>query len=588
MANMVPSMPWFALAGATTLINSAVFGFLSWRERSAALRFWACGWLAWAIAVVPLLLLERSAPETVWALACGLLWVVSALFFLRGTYELSGRGMPRVWYGVAAGCAALAFALDISPKGGLGMLPLVLFQSAGLLATGVLMLRGAPNRAGAWLCGGALIALALHLLDAPLLAETPELMPWGFVIATALEILTALGMLMLYYEHARAQLLDAQRILAETRRVEALGRVAGGVAHDFNNMLMVMQGYTDFIRMDIDQPERIEASLNAIEQATQQAARLTAQLLAFGRRAVLQPRTIDIREVVTDTLQLLRKLIPENIEVRLRCDEASYAASMDRALLEQILLNLVTNARDAISGPGHILVELERLEEPETSVLLRVADDGSGMEEAVLNKLFEPFFTTKGVGRGTGLGLASVQGAISQLGGRIRVESRVGQGSTFEVQLPLVAAEARGAPGSGPAISGSFDILVVDDADSVREVTARMLQSAGHRVQQAKDGAQALQMILSNGYDLVLSDVVMPQMGGRQLLEAVTRLRPETLVVLTSGYPEGSDAHGDSVHFLPKPFQRNTLLRLIERLVAEQRSGRGAGAAESVDLRGAS
>jgi len=582
MAGMAIPLPWLALAGATTLINSAVFGFMSWRERSPALRLWACGWLAWSVAVAPLVPLEGEAPEAVWALACGLLWVVSTLFFLRGTYEFSGRGMPQVWYVVATGCAALAFALEISPSGGLGMLPLVLFQSGGLLATGVLMLRGAPNRAGAWLCGGALIALALHLLDAPILAEAPELMPWGFVIATALEILTALGMLMLYYEHARAQLLEAQRILAETRRVEALGRVAGGVAHDFNNMLMVMQGYTELIRLDIDQPGRIEASLNAIEQATQQAARLTAQLLAFGRRSVLQPRAIDIRDVVSDTLELLKKLIPESIEVRLRCGEGSYSARMDRVLLEQILLNLVTNARDAISGPGHILVELERLEVPENCVLLRVVDDGSGMEAAVLGKLFEPFFTTKDVGRGTGLGLASVQGAVSQLGGQIRVESRVGCGSTFEVRLPLVAAQEQGAPGSGPTNGGPFDILVVDDADSVREVTARMLESAGHRVQQATDGVQALEMIRANAYDVVLSDVVMPRMGGRQLLEGVAKLRPKTLVVLTSGYPEGADVLADQVHFLPKPFHRSALLSLIERLVAEQRY------AESLKLRGAS
>lgn len=578
-------LPWFALAGATTLINSAVLGFMSWREGSHPLRLWAWAWFAWAAAILPLALLDPSSPAPLPPLLCGLLWVLSTLCFLGGAYAISARRMPRIWYGVAGACCALALIAGIAPIGGLGMLPLALFQSVGLLATGVLIIRSQRG----WLCGLALIGLGLHLLDSPFVYTDPELMQWGFVVATALELLTALGMVMLYYEHARAQLLEAQRALAETRRMESLGRVAGGVAHDFNNMLMVMQGYVEFIRMDMNSPARVEAWLASIEQATQQAARLTAQLLSFGRRSVVQPEAIDIREVVGDTIELLKKVIPENIEVLFRCSQGSYAASLDRALLEQIVLNLITNSRDAIAGAGQIRVELELVDLPRSSVLLRVADNGSGMEESVMNKLFEPFFTTKGAGRGTGLGLASVQGAVSQLGGQIRVESHPGQGSTFEVLLPLIVPEEWAAPRSGRSLLGTLDILVVDDAEPVREVTARMLETAGHRVEQAKDGAQALEMVQARAYDLVLSDVVMPGMGGLALLHAVAKLRPDTVVVLTSGYPEGADVGNAKACFLPKPFQRSTLLSGIERAVVEHRSRRRGGAAEQQEsLRGAS
>lgn len=583
LAGMLDPSPWFVLAGATTLINSSVLGFMSWRESNHALRIWAYAWLAWAAAVVPLAQLEGGRPEPLLALPCGLLWVTSALCFLRGTYEFSERRMPRTWYVVAAGCSALAFALGIGPSGALGMLPLILFQSVGLLATGVLMLRSAGNRAGAWLCGVALVGLGLHLLDAPFVVQIPALLPWGFVVATSLELLTALGMVMLYHEHTRAQLLEAQRALAETRRVEALGRVAGGVAHDFNNMLQVMHGHVELIRMDLHSPEHIEASLNGIELATGQAARLTAQLLAFGRRSVIQPRAIDIRGVVSDTLELLKKLIPERIQVQLRCEHGSYLASMDRTLLEQIVLNLVTNARDAISGSGHIWVELRRASLPSPSVTLKVVDDGMGMDEGVLSQLFEPFFTTKGAARGTGLGLASVQGAVSQLGGQLSVQSQPGHGSTFEVVLPLVAAEERSTPSFDAVSSGALDILVVDDADQVREVTARILKTAGHRVQEAKDGARALDSVRAKAYDLVLTDVVMPHMGGLELLKEVAHLRPETLVVLTSGYPEDADLDRARAHFLAKPFRSSTLLSLVERLVTEHRTLRGSAPAQAPD-----
>lgn len=432
-------LPWMAVAAVVTLVNGGTLGFVARREHDKSLRLWAIAWIAWALAVVPLVVIggaSADAPAPLAGVLCGLLWVASTLSFLAGTYELSQRRMPPLWYVIAAGCAVFAIGIGIGSGGTLGMVPLVLFQCVGQFATGVLIVRGAKGRAGGWLAGLALIGLSLHVLDAPLTMTHPALVPWGFVVATALELCTALGMLTLHYERARDELLETQRALERTRRIEALGRVAGGVAHDFNNMLTVMQGNLDLLRMgraDGGSTEELDEMQSAIRQAT----RLVAQLLAFGRRAPVQAEPIDVGHVVEGTVDLLRKIIPKGIDVAFRADGGPFEASLDRALLEQIVLNLVTNARDAITTSGHITVTLDRAASREAMARLRVEDDGAGMDEHVLARLFEPFFTTKEVGRGTGLGLATVQGSVTQLGGRIQVDSQPGRGTKFEVFLPL-------------------------------------------------------------------------------------------------------------------------------------------------------
>jgi signal transduction histidine kinase len=410
--------------------------------------------------VIPLSLLDPKQSDPEMVIACGLFWVVSSLCFLRGTYSLAKRRMPRAWYGVAGACAVLAIGLGSGSSGAMGMIPLVLFQSVGLLATGVLIIRSGQRGAGRWLCGAALIALGLHVLDAPLVSEHPELLQWGFVLATALEMLAALGMLTLYYEHARAELIDAERVLAEKSRVEALGRVAGGVAHDFNNMLTVMQGNLSLIRTDQSLERETIQCLDAMDQAVKQAGRLTAQLLSFGRSSGVERATIDTREVVASTLALLEKVMPGGIRVQRHFHDGDYSGTVDRALLEQIVLNLTTNARDAISGVGTISVELERQESPEARMALRVTDDGCGMDERVLERAFEPFFTTKAVGRGTGLGLASVKSAVEELGGQLSVESKPGEGTSVQVELPLMARTTESGrdhrPGSVATGADSF------------------------------------------------------------------------------------------------------------------------------------
>ncbi len=559
--------PWYVLAVLTTWLNGSTLGFIAWRERNGALRFWAAAWLAWGLAVIPLAALGSPHAQPLVAVACGLLWVASTLCFLRGAYALSGRMMSRLWYAVAAGCAVLALALGVGPNGATGMVPLVLFQSVGLTSTGVVIIRGGRGRAGGWLCGAALIGLGLHVLDAPFFASRPGLFVWGFVLAIGLQILAALGMLMLYYEHARAELLQTQHQLEQNRRMEALGRVAGGVAHDFNNMLTVMRGQLDLIQFRGAVPPGAKEALEAIEQATERAARLTSQLLAFGGRSMIQQQSIDVRAVVAATLDMLQKVIPANVRLTLRCTEGSYAASVDQSLLEQIVLNLVTNARDAIAGDGSIQVELARTERPQPALRIRVTDDGAGMEEAVVQRAFEPFFTLKAAGHGTGLGLASVQGAVAQLGGEIHVESQLGRGSTFEVVLPWREPVAAPAPAAHAKPHDTLRVLVVDDDEDVRAITVRMLQDAGHDVEQASDGLGALERIRSKAFDVLVSDLIMPRMGGADLRDEVSKLNPGLAVLLTSGYPSDAMLETDRVGFLPKPFGRAELLHAIERLI---------------------
>jgi signal transduction histidine kinase len=565
---MVP-LQWFALAASVTLLNGALLGFIAWREQNRTLRLWAWAWTAWGAAVVPLSLIDPTGHAFL-AVCCGLLWLVSSLCFLAGTYALVERRMPRGWFAVALGCGAVALALGIGPVGALGMVPLVIFQAVGQFSTGLLLLRAAPGRFGARLAGAALMLLALHLLDAPLLVERPDWMMWGFVLATCLEVLVGLGMLTLYYEHARAELLEAQRVLAETRRVEALGRVAGGVAHDFNNMLTVIQGNLEFIRRDNSDGRSVLSALDDIQDAIDRASRLTAQLLAFGRRSPVQPVVVDARQVVESTVNLLRKVTREDIALVFRAGEGDYQGLTDRTLLEQIVLNLVTNARDAIRQSGTIVVEVERRSgETGEELWLRVADDGHGIEPELRTHIFDPFFTTKGMGKGTGLGLASVHGAVSQLGGRIRVSSEPGHGTSFEVELPLPgASKGRESPHLSNA-SRPLTILVVDDDESVRAVTARMLELDGHQVTQARDGVAALEALRGDQFDLVLSDVVMPRLGGPALLETIRHRHPGTLVLLTSGFPAEEVATA-STPILPKPFTSEALRLAVGHALSER------------------
>lgn len=427
---------WLALAAAVTLVNGGTLRYLARREQSDASMFWSWAWLAWAASIAPLMRLGPSAKFSPLFLGVGLLWAASAVCFLRGSYALVERPVPRSWYGVAAISAIAAFALAAGSAGTLAMMPLALFQGAGLAAAGLVVLQKARRLAGGWFYGGALILLGLHVLDTPLVMHFPWLVPWGFVFALSLEVVAGLGMVVLHYEQARERLLLVERRLEQARRIEALGRVAGGVAHDFNNMLMILQSYGNLLRSEGSAAGTIEEASNGIDEVVERGSRLTRQLLAFGRRPETQLAPVDVRETARSTLAWLGKLIPKRIELDVQYQEGDYTAVLDRSLLEQIILNLVTNARDAIDGSGRICVKLALRQAPNPAIVLCVTDNGVGMDAELLRRIFEPFFTTKGSEGGTGLGLASVEGAVTQLGGTIQVESRPGDGTTFEVTLP--------------------------------------------------------------------------------------------------------------------------------------------------------
>jgi signal transduction histidine kinase len=337
---------------------------------------------------------------------------------------------------VAATAALGTLAMAAARMGPLAMGPLAVFQCSGLVASGVVVLRGARRQPGTWLYGGALTLLGVHVLDAPLVMRFPELVPWGFVLAASLEVVAGLGMVVLHYEEARERLLRVERALEQARRIEALGRVAGGVAHDFNNVLTILQAQTELMRHKGMSSETVAEAAREIEEVIGRGTRLVRQLLAFGRRAEPSLGSLDAREVVRSTLDLLEKVVPKCIQLELRCEDGDYTARLDRALLEQVVLNLVTNARDAIDGSGTIRVDLQRRDSPAALIVLRVVDSGAGIPPEHLERVFEPFFTTKDGERGTGLGLASVEGAVNQLGGTIHVESRLGEGTVFEVVLP--------------------------------------------------------------------------------------------------------------------------------------------------------
>ena len=379
--------------------------------------------------------------------------------------------------------------------------------------------------------------------------------------------------------------LEAQ--LSEARRLEALGRLAGGVAHDFNNMLSVMSGYAELIEEQLPENSTARADLNEIKSAASRATELTRQLLAFGRRQMLQPRTVDLNRVVAQTETFLKRVLGEHITLQLTLAPGSLWIEADPSQMEQVLLNLASNARDAIDGSGLVQISTksrslarawaqERGLPPGAAAELSVRDTGRGMDPETLQRIFEPFFTTKGVGEGTGLGLATVYGIVKQSGGHIDAASTPGQGSLFRVILPIVREreEQPEAAPAEPAQGGTETILLVEDERAVATLAESLLQRMGYRVLTAHSAAEAVARATAHTgpIDLVLTDVVMPGASGRDLVEKLRSSRPGIRVLYMSGYP--SDAvvrHGveeGEVPFLPKPFTMTSLAAKVRQALA--------------------
>ena len=393
-------------------------------------------------------------------------------------------------------------------------------------------------------------------------------------------------------KQVEAALHESQAQLLQAQKMEAIGRLAGGIAHDFNNMLTAIAGHAQLLLMEPAHEEHTRWSLEEIRKATERSASLTKQLLAFSRKQVLQPEVFCPNAVVADVAPMLRRLIGEHIALVCLPDPALGRVRADPGQLEQVLLNLVVNARDAMPGGGTVTIRTRQLPEPPAHAakalapsaagyaLLEVADTGCGMSAEVREHLFEPFFTTKPAGQGTGLGLSTVYGIVTQSGGTLEVQSEPGAGAVFRICLPCSeqrAPAAGDAADGAPLSRGSETVLLAEDEPAVRAVVAGALRRAGYRVLEAESGAHALALAATqpDRPDLLLTDLVMPGMSGRELAGRLRALRPGVHVVYMTGYtddtaavagPEGAEA------LLQKPFSADLLARTLRQVL----DGRGA------------
>jgi PAS domain S-box-containing protein len=376
----------------------------------------------------------------------------------------------------------------------------------------------------------------------------------------------------------RQKLLEEQ--LRRAQRMEELGLLAGGVAHDFNNLLTAISGYTRLALAHIDDPARCRSDLAEVEAAADRAADLTRRLLAFGRRQVLEHEVVDLNEIVVETRQLLVPLIGEGIRVVTALEPGLGAVRADPGQLGQVIVNLVVNARDAMTGGGTITISTANARidgaggpaEPGDYVRLSVTDTGWGIDPAAAEHLFDPFFTTKGVGRGTGLGLAMVYGIVEQSGGTVLVESEPGHGAEFRVLLPRSYETPRAVRREpGRAAGGSETVLLVEDDDVVRRLTAEMLERQGYRVLVAAGPSEAL--AVEEPWDVLLTDVVMPGMSGPELAERLRERLPGARVLFVSGYSGQAVARegGLGGELLEKPFTAEELARKVRTVLEETR-----------------
>jgi two-component system cell cycle sensor histidine kinase/response regulator CckA len=395
--------------------------------------------------------------------------------------------------------------------------------------------------------------------------------------------------------HARLVLardVSAQRRLEEqlrqSQKMEAVGQLAGGIAHDFNNLLTAILGSTQLLLHNTPAGDARREDAEEIRHAGLRAAELTRQLLAFSRRQVLAPKVLDVNAVVANMDRMLRRLLGEDVELATSRDPAAGTVNADPGQLEQVLLNLAVNARDAMPGGGRLSIGTTRVTLHEEHVerrhrmpagdyvCLAVADTGVGMDETTQAHLFEPFFTTKEVGKGTGLGLATVYGIVKQSGGYIWVYSEAGHGTTVKIYLPRVPGVAESpvpAPEPQQVRGGDETVLLVEDAAPVRTLARRSLEARGYRVLEAADGPSALQLSARHldGIDILVTDVVMPGMSGRELAERLAPERPSMKVLYTSGYTDDAMVRqgvlSAGVAFLQKPFVPDTLARKVREVL---------------------
>jgi signal transduction histidine kinase/CheY-like chemotaxis protein len=402
-------------------------------------------------------------------------------------------------------------------------------------------------------------------------------------------------------ESSIEKLNSTQEQLLHSQKMEAVGRLAGGIAHDFNNLLTVISGYTSLLSDDLEGNSPALADLGQIRTTIKRASALTSRLLTFSRKQILQPVVLDLNKVVANSVTLLRPLIGEDIELLVRLSPSALWVRADQGQVDQVLMNLAVNARDAMPGGGKLLLETFGVECGSAGVLpgtdpvaaspkgippglaagswalLKVHDDGVGMSEETRAHIFEPFFTTKEEGKGSGLGLSTVYGIVTQAAGKISVESAMGRGSVFTVAFPRVQPSAEQPPAERLPLhvqQGSGTVLLVEDESDVRELATRVLERGGYRVVAVASAREALLVAEgSTQLDMVVTDVVMPGgMSGVEMGERLSRTRPELPVLYVSGYSDHAKFHSPTgtrgVHFLGKPFQPHELLSRVKSMMA--------------------
>ena len=374
--------------------------------------------------------------------------------------------------------------------------------------------------------------------------------------------------------------------LRQSQKLEAVGQLAGGIAHDFNNLLTVIEGYADLIRADQAPEDAHRESAQEILLAAQRAASLTRQLLAFSRRQMLQPIRLNLNANVTSTQRMLSRLLGENIQIHTALAYGLWDVFADPGQMDQILLNLAVNARDAMPSGGVLTIETANVEcgarltmglADGEYVRLSLSDNGQGMDEETQRHIFEPFFTTKEVGHGTGLGLSTVYGIVKQSGGHVQVSSLPGKGSSFSIYLPRAASvalpAAREAPSPALGHQGGETILVVDDDENVRHLVASMLKSSGYKVIVPATPHEALRICgeFSTPLDLLLTDMVLPETDGAQIAEKAIAARPNLRVLFMSGYTEHPvlrlPAFDRGAPFIQKPFTKAALTAKVREVL---------------------
>lgn len=388
-------------------------------------------------------------------------------------------------------------------------------------------------------------------------------------------------------EHERAQhsLTKLEEQLRHSQRLESIGRLVGGIAHDFNNMLSVISSYANLLIADTTPEDVTREDLLEIQAAADRAARLARQLLAFGRQQVLEPRAVDVNVAVMEMARMLRRVVGEEVELRVSCQASPSNVFVDPTQLEQVLMNLVVNAKDSINGRGSVTIETSSVQlspqsaaahgaQPGKYVVLGVTDTGVGMDRETQARVFEPFFTTKEPGKGSGLGLATVFGIVKQSGGQIFVYSEIGEGTTFKIYLPEHTGEAKAhVDAKRDGVRGTETILIVEDDEQVRALVRTVLRRHGYRVLEARTPAEAIGAVEESGdsIDVLLTDIVMPQMSGHELVKLVRQRCPDIKPLLMSGYSENvirdRGMLEQGVGFLSKPLTPETLTKRLREVL---------------------